>query len=717
MTEITPISLNNQDTLIANPTNLNVVRNNNGVRTITFSVAVGQRVDLAWTGVSSGNTDITSRAEGCNTRYSGTGGINTINHVRRNGRDYYTITTSGGSNERNYTITTGGTSYNVLLQTTPTQQSTSSGAQLQDTNRRLLDGIRLSTLTVASHDYPAGTGAIRFDAPTSVPILFEYQRDGGSGYSPFTLQGTGNFSETSHSLWSQGVGYLQRTTNGNTQTHGLAICSNFRGTIRVTMGGVSKIFRWPPEQQAIPQGAARTSQGQPPGAIARPIQQSITTPQSAVRTSQGQPPGAIARSVPLSAGFIREEDPVSSIQSGNVKHGPPPPSVTFRPWTVTPPTARTSTRRLLDNLQIYTPSGNTYGGAIRFDAPSDATIEFAYQPYGGSDYTPMSLVERNDRSGIAETNNSYWQNNIGYLQRARTSNMQTHGLGIHQGFRGRIRVTINGQSRIFHYSPPILPLGRSGDNQYLPHFNVFTNNTQDRNSHSSTPPTSLNITEYLDGLRTYMNSQYGSNYICELADLIRSGSASASIESHLITATSNLHNNDRLHTPLYRLGTNSGVNNTDGEFEFLVVTGGNDSDDARRFQFDAQVLRHAISSRYGRRCTSFQVLDRPTERAFEEQLAAAAERARRNGRRLYIVYRGHGTTNGYQSGIASSDQSLEGSRRYVFGFANYLSEDRFKALLARYLRDVPTTIIIGSCNSGAAITATDPFFRRTVDVI
>ena len=56
---------------------------------------------------------------------------------------------------------------------------------------------------------------------------------------------------------------------------------------------------------------------------------------------------------------------------------------------------------------------------------------------------------------------------------------------------------------------------------------------------------------------------------------------------------------------------------------------------------------------------------------------------------------------------------MEGSRRYLFGFEDWYSEDRFKTLLQRRLRDVRATIAIVSCWSGAAIAATDPFYRSS----
>ncbi len=183
-----------------------------------------------------------------------------------------------------------------------------------------------------------------------------------------------------------------------------------------------------------------------------------------------------------------------------------------------------------------------------------------------------------------------------------------------------------------------------------------------------------------------------------------------------MTATSNINRNSSEHSPLYRLGTNSGVDDREGEFEFLVVTGSpnpGSPNDSIRFRFDAQMLRHSVTGRYGSRCTRFQILNDPSSREFERALSEAGERARRNGRRLYVVYRGHGDHDGYQTGIRPADRSREGSRRFIFGFANDLTEDRFKSLLDRYLRNVRTTIIIGACHSGAAVTADDPFFRRS----
>ena len=66
---------------------------------------------------------------------------------------------------------------------------------------------------------------------------------------------------------------------------------------------------------------------------------------------------------------------------------------------------------------------------------------------------------------------------------------------------------------------------------------------------------------------------------------------------------------------------------------------------------------------------------------------------------------------------AKSDEILEGSRMFVFGLDGVVggfNEDDYKKLLNTHASDVRVTSIILGCHSGAAVTATDPFFRRNI---
>ena len=271
----------------------------------------------------------------------------------------------------------------------------------------------------------------------------------------------------------------------------------------------------------------------------------------------------------------------------------------------------------------------------------------------------------------------------------------------------------------------VLPLSRSGTNQYPGLHSVFTNNTQDNDSYSQGAPIGLDFDAHLNNLpsRDYRNTVYGSEYMRLLSQHLVNGGANQPIENSLIRVSNDL--NSRLfsnHRPCYRLSNLSTLNAPVRDFEVLVITGTpaclfDDSSD----RFDAFMLRHSVRRTYGNRCQEFQILnDPPTRAEFEAAIIARAQSVRRNNRRLYIVYTGHGNNNGYQEGVAESDYGMQGSRRFIFGLrfgalglaedrdrSNDFTEDDYKRLLNRHLIDIETISIINSCCSGAAVTAID----------
>ena len=267
----------------------------------------------------------------------------------------------------------------------------------------------------------------------------------------------------------------------------------------------------------------------------------------------------------------------------------------------------------------------------------------------------------------------------------------------------------------------ILPHERSGTNKYPPSHNVFTNNLQEVLSRTPITPDSLNIDAYLDNLSDYRNSAYGSEYMRLAAYNIANGGANQSIDKALVNTTNTMNSRDTSdHRPLYRLGENSDINAIPEDFEVLVITGsGNPTipNDVGRFIFDASTLRHAVTKTYDKKCREFHTLNNPNRAELEAAIIARTKSAGRDNRRLYIVYTGHGNHNGYQAGIAESDQRLQGSRRFVFGLDGVVggfTEDDYKKLLNTHASDVRLTSIILACHSGAAVTAIDPFFRRNI---
>ena len=268
----------------------------------------------------------------------------------------------------------------------------------------------------------------------------------------------------------------------------------------------------------------------------------------------------------------------------------------------------------------------------------------------------------------------------------------------------------------------ILPHERSGTNKYPPSHSVFTNNIQEALSRTPLTPDSLNIDTYLNDLSDYRNSEYGSEYMRLAAYNIANGGANQSIDKALVNTTNTMNSwpvSD--HRPLYRLGKNSDINAIPEDFEVLVITGsGNPTipNDVGRFIFDASTLRHAVTKTYDKKCREFHTLNNPNRAELKAAIIARTKSAGRD-RRLYIVYTGHGNHNGYQPGTAKSDEILEGSRMFVFGLDGIVggfNEDDYKKLLNTYASNVRVISIILACHSGAAVTATDPFFRRNRNI-
>lgn len=267
----------------------------------------------------------------------------------------------------------------------------------------------------------------------------------------------------------------------------------------------------------------------------------------------------------------------------------------------------------------------------------------------------------------------------------------------------------------------VLPLSRSGNNRYPASHDVFTSNSQDLPSYSTDLPANLNFNNHLDSLNgNYRDARYGSEYMRLISQNITDGGANQSIRRALVDVSNDFNN--RLyseHIPLHRLGDNSNINDPVRDFEVLVITGSpnyGSPNDSRRFQFDAAMLGHAVRRTYGARCGEFQTLNDPNRTELEAAIIARTQSARRNNRRLYITYRGHGSHDGYQAGVATADLNMQGSRRFVFELdrAGGFNEDHYKNLLNIHARDLHVTSIFGACHSGAAITATDPFFRRNI---
>lgn len=272
----------------------------------------------------------------------------------------------------------------------------------------------------------------------------------------------------------------------------------------------------------------------------------------------------------------------------------------------------------------------------------------------------------------------------------------------------------------------ILPLNRSGNNCYPASHDVFTSNSQDNLSWVTVTPTNLNFNNHLNNLPNgdYRNAIYGSEYIRLLSYHIAGSGPDQSIRRALVNVSNEVNDRlpnpfDRLHTahiPLYRLGNNQNVDTPERDFEVLFITGTPDPDNTDD-RFNASMLEHSIRRTHGNRCREFQMLHNPNRAELEASIIARTQSARRNNRRLYIVYSGHGNYAGTQAGVAAADLNMQGSRRFVFGLnriAGGFTEDDYKNLLNLHASNIEVTSIVSACFSGAAVTADDPFFRRSI---
>ena len=267
----------------------------------------------------------------------------------------------------------------------------------------------------------------------------------------------------------------------------------------------------------------------------------------------------------------------------------------------------------------------------------------------------------------------------------------------------------------------VLPLSQSGTNKYPALHSVFANNRQDAPSYSIPPPPKLDFDSYFNNLPNgdYRRTDYGNEYINLLSQQMVTNGANSSIERALVEVTNELNGrfNSR-HRPVYRLSKTSTINNQQKDFEVLVIVGTEKTSlENRRSTFNAVMLRHAMTKTYGNIFKVFKILDNPSWEKLESAIIARAESAKKNNRKLYIAYIGHGNHNGYQEGVAESDFEKHGSQRFIFGLNRIrFTEDDYKVLLNKHLSDVETVSIITSCYSGAAVTAIDPDIERRLQI-
>lgn len=289
-------------------------------------------------------------------------------------------------------------------------------------------------------------------------------------------------------------------------------------------------------------------------------------------------------------------------------------------------------------------------------------------------------------------------------------------------------------------SQGVLPLAQSGDKKYPTLASVFTNNVQDKPSYSRSTPSTIKIEEYLSKYvrgKDYMGVKYGSEWMRVAATEIAKADGKVSIEQVLIKAWEKVNNRfiDHLDPqPIYRLSGRSTISNPSKDFEVLAIAGspdvlGNDKSGNhlynQNFNFDEKMFKCAVEEAYKNRCKTFRIVVDPDKNTLEKAISERAASCKKHGRKLYIVYRGHGnyertgfflsTPPVLQQGVSRQNINMQGSRVFQFSLDKIsdFDENSYKDLLEKHCKDIETISIIGSCHSGAAITAIEHEVYKT----
>ena len=280
---------------------------------------------------------------------------------------------------------------------------------------------------------------------------------------------------------------------------------------------------------------------------------------------------------------------------------------------------------------------------------------------------------------------------------------------------------------VTNQSSDVLSLEDSGDVKYPSLHSVFTNQVQTKGSRVSYPeyppsnPSSGDLAKFVRSKRAdfYRDYKYGSEYFTEIAREVARGKGNISIEDAALAADKAVNKSSIPHSPKYRLSADPNANHSEvKDFEVLFVVGTYYGDTQKTcFRLDGEVTKDAVTNTYGDKCKNFTILDDPNQAEFEKALQARAESAKRNGRKLYIFYSGHGSNIGAQAGVAARNSGKQGSREFEYGLSRFgfrvrPTETYMKNLYKKYLNGVETITIIDACYSGAAVTAIDPDEQR-----
>lgn len=173
---------------------------------------------------------------------------------------------------------------------------------------------------------------------------------------------------------------------------------------------------------------------------------------------------------------------------------------------------------------------------------------------------------------------------------------------------------------------------------------------------------------------------------------------------------------------IHRLGKDSTYDKKDKDFEVLFITGSKGPQDNKiEFIFESYMIENAINRKHkGKGLKNVTRLDEPNEATLVKSVQEIAERCKKENRKLYIFYCGHGNVGKKApKGVKEEDMDKQGALNYRFHletiggdkktglFDNNILGDKYiniKSLYNKYLSDVETVSIFNTCHGGGAIT-------------
>ena len=171
----------------------------------------------------------------------------------------------------------------------------------------------------------------------------------------------------------------------------------------------------------------------------------------------------------------------------------------------------------------------------------------------------------------------------------------------------------------------------------------------------------------------------------------------------------------------HRLSKDSTYDKKNVDFEVLFITGSKGPlDNKIEFIFESYMLENAINRKHGGKgLKSTTRLNEPDEATLIKSIQEISVRCKKENRKLYIFYCGHGNAGEkVQKGAKEEARDKQGALNYRFHlktigendktglFDNNILGDKYiniKSLYNKYLSDVETVTVFSTCHGGAGI--------------